>query len=146
MAGNSYLGTIPIVTITVWTQEWFLTSQLASMTQTKMEACPGGSEIYTLLKQRKRSGWLQLAQLIRKYDPKRKQLLSQTLQALQAKRPLTGDQKAFLAVLAAALHHDTNFHPPQTPPKGSTTFPQGRESRNIEQTQMLSKGGTTNVR
>ncbi|MEN6373906.1 MAG: hypothetical protein ABFD75_03870 [Smithella sp.] len=146
MAGNSYLGTIPIATITVWTQEWFLASQLASLTQSKMEVCPGGRKIYSLLKKWKRPGWLQLAQLIRKYDPRRKQLLSQIVQALQAKRPLTGNQKAFLTDLAAALHHDTNFHPPQTPPKGSTTFPQGRESRNIEQTQMLSTGGTTNVR
>lgn len=102
ISGAGCCGTSPIVSITLWTPDQYLTATLTTV-GSPVTRNAAGKRINNLLRHNKRKTFYQFCHLYNSLDAAQKSALQASVASLRARKPLTKEQGALLEVLAAAL-------------------------------------------
>lgn len=99
---NGCCGTLPVVAIVVWTSDQFLWA-VNSYAASGVARLPEGKRINSYLKQHRRQGYRDFAQLYNSLEPRERDAYTEIVTALLREQPLRTEQKVFLGRFAEAL-------------------------------------------
>lgn len=102
ISGTGCCGSAPILMITLWTPDQYLTSTISSASS-PVTRHPAGKRINSQLRHNKKRAFYQFCHLYNSLEVEQKQTLQTTLVSLRARKPLTRAQEGLLEVLAAAM-------------------------------------------